>query len=113
MGWDQATLLGGIVPIDFEILAPAARIERLRAEAETADAAGDRPRAARLVMAADEAMSKLGNLHGAFETYGRVIALATNGAADAVLAGGIGAFAVFSASVSPCRGGDRRRHGSG
>jgi len=86
LGWDQAAPPQGLTPTGLEGLAPTARLERLRPMAEAAAAQGDRARAARLVLAAAEALLDLGDRRGAFEGLGRAIALAEDGAADAVLA---------------------------
>jgi hypothetical protein len=86
LGWDRAAPPQRLAPTGLEILAPEIRLERLRAQAETAAATGDRARAARLVLAAAEAMLEMGDRRGAFEAYGRAIALAADGTADAVLA---------------------------
>jgi len=86
LGWDQAAPPQGLAPTGLEGLAPAARLERLRPMAAAAAADGDRPRAARLLLAAAESLLDLGDRRGAFEGLGRAIALAEDGAADAVLA---------------------------
>lgn len=86
LGWDQAAPPQGLAPTGLEGLSPAARLERLRPMAEAAAAAGDRARAARLMLATGEALRDKGDRQGAFEAYGRAIALAADGAADAVLA---------------------------
>jgi hypothetical protein len=86
LGWDRAAPPQRLAPTGFEVMAPDIRLERLRAQAEAAAAAGDRARAARLVLAAADTMRDLDDRRGAFEAYGRAIALAADGTADAVLA---------------------------